>query len=66
MTTFKFRVRTNKGKPKTGAIVRFAGHRVESRRGKARLHIKVWHRGRHVARASRPGYGPARRVVFAR
>jgi hypothetical protein len=65
-TIFRFRVTTSSGRRKNGAVVRFAGHRARSKRGRARIVAAVRRRGRRMARASRPGYGPAKRAVVIR
>jgi hypothetical protein len=65
-TIFRFRVRTSSGKRKNGAIVRFAGKRARTKRGKARIATTLRRPGRRMARASRPGYGSAKRAVVVR
>ena len=65
-TVFRFRVTTNKGRRKTGAKVRFAGRTATTRRGKARIVARFRRRGTRMARATRPGYGSARRAVVIR
>jgi hypothetical protein len=65
-TTFRFRVTTSSGRRKNGATVRFAGRRARSKRGRARITVTLRRRGRHMARATRRGYGSARRAVVVR
>jgi hypothetical protein len=65
-TTFRFGVTTSSGRRKNGATVRFAGRRARSKRGRARITVTLRRRGRHMARATRRGYGSARRAVIVR
>src|SRR3954470_5078725 len=60
-------VTSAKGKPLVGVRVRFAGKsgRTNSR-GRAHLTLRFRHAGRKTARATKPGYRPARKTVLVR
>jgi hypothetical protein len=59
-------VTTSSGHRKNGALVRFAGRRARSKRGRARIVATVRRRGRRMARATRRGYGAGKRAVVIR
>jgi polyvinyl alcohol dehydrogenase (cytochrome) len=64
-TRFVFRVRSD-GTPVAGAAVRLAGHRARTgRRGRAVLRMRL-RRGRHWARAAKPGLRADRVRISAR
>ena len=64
----RFRFRTSAaGKPVSGVRIRLGGRSAHTnRRGRAALKLRFRHAGRRTARATKPGYRPARRTVLVR
>jgi endoglycosylceramidase len=61
--TLTVRVRAS-GKPVRGALVKLAGHRATTgKRGRAKLHARFAHAGRHAATARARGYRPGRAAL---
>jgi hypothetical protein len=66
-TAFVFRVRTAARRPVRGAVVRFAGRRVRTRRnGRARIALTPRRTGRRAVRAAKRGFRGARATVVVR
>jgi hypothetical protein len=66
-TSFAFRITTVQGEPVAGAAVWFAGRRARAGHdGVARIAATLHGHGRRTARATRHGFGPARRTILVR